>query len=150
LGYIRHIKFKEEVMKKVMKKMFLIATIVLALMGLAYGAAVPTNPTLTISWSLPTTYTDGSTIAAADIANITTNWYMLTGASPGTWTVFATIPSGGTTWTGTVAVTRGVAYQYTADVTLYGATSARMAPFSSTAPYLSPSPITVAPAFVWK
>ena len=92
----------------------------------------------TLSWTGPTTYTDGSAIPAADQARITYTPY--TGASAsGPWTARPATVAGATSAT-VPDPSPGATLYYTVDATLDGMTSAKVSPpVSKTAPYRMPS-----------
>jgi hypothetical protein len=94
----------------------------------------------TITWENATTYSDGSAVADADKAKITT--YLYYRPPNGQWTGFVTVPNGAQTWTGMLpaAILRGVVYEYNAANELNGMTGPMIAtPATYTRPYLAPS-----------
>jgi hypothetical protein len=91
----------------------------------------------TLSWPAPTTYSDATTIALADIARIVYTPYY-GASSSGPWT------AGTTTAAGALSATvpypaAGQTQFYTVDCTLDGQTSAKGTPVSYTMPMKTPS-----------
>lgn len=80
-----------------MKRIVQITLAVLVCLPLMVGAE-------TISWTLPTTYTDGSTISAADKARIKVYLRGWKAGTTGLKTYFGEVPNGGTSWTDNVMV----------------------------------------------
>lgn len=117
------------------RRIFIFALCILAVLLLARHARAET-----VSWSLPSTYTDGSSISAAARATITTKLYK--SLDHLTWGVpIATVLSGATTWTGNLNVAPGGTIYVTATATIPAeANESGYAPYYTyTVPYLAPS-----------
>jgi len=95
----------------------------------------------TISWTLPTQYTDNTAISPADQAQIVTNLYV-------NGTKFASSAPGATSWTGTLPLARGVPGTYTATAVLHGVESAPSPGVTYTVPFIptkSPGALSITP-----
>jgi len=91
----------------------------------------------TLSWTAPTTYTDGSAIPAVDQARITYTPY--TGASAtGPWSARPSTSAGATS-TAVPDPSPGTTLYYTLDCTLDGQTSVRAVAVSKSLPFLVPA-----------
>ena len=108
-----------------MRRLILVVVILLAMVGMAQAA--------TLSWTAPTTYTDGSAIPTT----LTKTYSMKSGsASSGPWSA-----EGTTTGTsGTVSEpSAGTTKWYTVSVTVSGVESANATPVFKSAPDKTPS-----------
>lgn len=117
------------------RRIFIFALCILAVLLLARHALAET-----VSWSLPTTYTDGSAISAAARATITVKIYK--SLDHLTWGVpIATVLNGGTSWTGNLNVAPGGTVYVTATATIPAENQeSGYAPYYTyTVPYLAPS-----------
>ena len=113
-----------------MKRFFIGLLLSLCLVSFAFADGI----SVTFNWTNPPTRANGTALTAAEQAALVTNLY-LRGDATQAWTYFGSSQPGATTWTGTVLVTPGATYQCNIDVTLNGATGAKMAtPFSLTVP----------------
>jgi len=103
-----------------------------SLPALATPAAAVFDQTVTVSWTLPTAYEDGSPIAAVDIARIIVTIYAnTTGVLP--WGVARVAGTeGATSAQFTMTVTEGVNYFFTGTATLDGQVSNFAIPVSAT------------------
>ena len=113
-----------------MKKLFVLLALIVAVMSTTAIAAV-------LTWTAPTTYTDASAIAPADIARIVYTPYY-GAATTGPWT------AGTTTGAGILTATLpdpspGATRWYTVDATLDGQTSAKGVAASKTVPFRVPA-----------
>ena len=116
-------------------RIFIFALCILAVLILARHARAET-----VSWSLPTTYTDGSAIGSTKMARITTKLYK--SLDHITWGVpIATVLSGGTSWTGNLNVAPGGTIYVTATATIPAENmESGYAPYYTyTVAYLAPS-----------
>lgn len=84
-------------------KKFLSGLVALLLTSLALAASTNGTQTATVSWTAPTQYTDGTTLAATDIANYTVSYVTAASSTPKT----VSVPAG--TLTTTVAALCGTA-----------------------------------------
>lgn len=92
------------------------------------------------SWSLPTTYSDSTSIAAADQARIVVTIYQGNSAT-GPWTLIGTAPAGATSLNGmAVTAIAGVTYHFTAKSTLDGVSSVYATSTSAILPFATPNP----------
>ena len=113
-----------------MKKILVLLALIVLVMSTTAIAAV-------LTWTAPTTYTDTSAIAPADIARIVYTPYYGASAT-GPWT------AGTTTGAGVLTTTLpdpspGATRWYTVDATLDGMTSAKAAAKSKTVPFRIPA-----------
>ncbi len=95
----------------------------------------------TVSWTLPSLYTDNTAISLTDRALIVVGLYAngskFTSASPGA-----------ITWTGTLPLARGVAGTYTLTATLNGLESVQSAGINYTIPFVptkAPAAMSITP-----
>jgi len=96
----------------------------------------------TISWSLPTTYTDNTAISISDQALIVVRVYHGTTALAST--LLATGAAGVTSWTGAIPYAKGQTAYFRARAELYGMTSDYSATYSYTVPFSAPKePTTI-------
>lgn len=119
-----------------MKKRILVFVLcILAVLILARHARAET-----VTWSLPSTYTDGSAITAAKQATVTTKLYK--SLDHLTWGVpIATVLNGATAWTGNLNVAPGGTIYVTATATIPAENmESGYAPYYTyTVAYLAPS-----------
>ncbi|MDA8122233.1 MAG: hypothetical protein M0Z38_06680 [Deltaproteobacteria bacterium] len=117
------------------RRIFIFALCILAVMILTRHARAET-----ISWSLPTTYTDGSAISSGAGATITTKLYK--SLDHITWgTAIATVLNGATSWSGNLNVAPGGTIYVTATATIPAENvESGYAPYYTyTVAYLAPS-----------
>lgn len=101
----------------------------------------------TVSWSLPTTYVDGSAVTPADQAKIVIHLFSGSAAN-GPWIEFTKTASGATSWTGRLPAARGVPAFYAITAELNALQSAYSASVGYTVPFVAtdtPGSLTIKP-----
>ena len=100
------------------------AGLLVLVFGLIATAGMSHAETVDASWSLPTTYNDGTAIPSSVQASIVTTVYIGTGLT-GPWEAVGTSSSGATSLTGlSLDLKRGQRYYFTVTAMLNGQTSA--------------------------
>ena len=116
------------------KRLLVFALCILAVLVLARHARAET-----VTWSNPTEYTDSSAIPTTAQAMITTKLYK--GLDHVTWgSAFATITSGGTSWTGPLGVAPGgtIYVSATSTIPAEGVESGYAPYYTWAVPYVAP------------